>query len=196
MQFKSAILGVALLAFCAGAANATSGSNWLGINVGAGLPSGNFGDAASTGWNLGVTGTHMLNEQWGVGGDVGYHMWGASDALKASLAPGDKFNWSAIQATGHAMLRMPTSGNVKPYAQVGVGLYNLQGSLSSSSGDVSQSKSKFGYNIGAGADLMASGNMKWGVSGAYHMIPAKADFGSDVNEFSFGVNMQWGLGGK
>ena len=199
MQFKSAIMGVALLAFCAGAANA-DGSNWLGLNAGVGMPSGNYGDAASTGWNFGVTGTHMLNEQWGVGGDVGYHMWNASKdlqaATEAAFGPGSEFKWSAIQATAHAMLRMPTSSSVKPYAQVGLGLYSLTGSLNSPAGDVSTSKSKLGYNFGLGADLMTSGNMKYGVTGAYHMIPAEKDFGSDVNEFSFALNAQWGVGGK
>jgi hypothetical protein len=196
MKIKAAILGVSLLLFGAGVASAQG--TWLGVNAGAGIPSGNYGDAASTGWNAGVTGTHMLNEQWGLGADLGYHAWGGSDALNASMetlyGSGSEFKWSAIQATGHAMFRIPTTGTVKPYARVGAGLYDIKGKLSSPTGDVDNSKSKLGFNFGAGIQIPNGSNRMWGIAATYHVISAENDFGSNVDAFSLGVNMMWGVG--
>jgi hypothetical protein len=195
MKIKAVLIGVSLLVLGAGAANA-AGPFWLGVNAGAGIPTGDYGDAAATGWNIGATGTRMVNDKWGIGADVGYHSWGASDQLKATLAPGDEFKWSAIQATGHGMLRIPTQSNVKPYLKAGLGLYDVKGSLTSSTGDVSTSKSKLGFNFGGGMHVMTHGNMMWGVNGTYHIISAKNDFGSNVDAFSLGINLMWGVGSR
>src|SRR5215510_1129489 len=143
MKFKAAVLGVALMASCVGAAHA--GSNWIGFSGGAGIPTGDYGDAAATGWHLGATGTHMMNDQWGIGGDLAYHAWGASDELKAAteatFGPGSEFSWSAIQANVHGTMMFPTQSNVKPFAQAGVGLYNVTAKLTSPAGDDNTSKS-------------------------------------------------------
>lgn len=195
MKIKAVILGMSLLMLGAGAANA-AGPFWLGVNAGAGIPTGDYGDVAAKGWNLGLTGTRMINDKWGVGADAGYHSWGASDALKETLAPGEEFKWSAIQATGHAMLRFPTTSKVKPYAKAGVGMYNIKGSFTSPSGDVETSKSKLGFNFGAGMHVMTQGNMMWGINGTYHMISAKDDFGANIDQFSLGLNLMWGVGGR
>jgi hypothetical protein len=36
-------------------------------------------------------------------------------------------------------------------------------------------------------------NMMWGVNGAYHIIPAEEDLGSDANVFTLGLNVMWGM---
>ena len=82
MSYKKAILGLAMLAMVAGTANAAT--NTVGLTGGLGIPTGNYGDAASKGWQLGATGTHMVNQQWGFGGDVVYHAWGGSDQANAA----------------------------------------------------------------------------------------------------------------
>jgi len=194
MKFRTAILGVAMLAALAASANA--GSNTVGVTGGLGIPTGNYGDAASKGWHLGATGTHMVNDQWGFGGDVAYHAWSATDdvnaAAEALFGTGSEFKWSAIQATAHAIMAIPTQSNVKPYAKVGMGLYNVDLKLNSPSGDASQSKSKLGFNVGGGVNFPTKSNMTWGLSGAYHMVQAKDDLGSDVNFFQVGVDVLWG----
>src|SRR5688572_32351680 len=127
MKFKSVVLCAALLTFGVGAANASS--NWLGVNGGAGVPTGDYGDAASTGFQFGVTGTHMMNDQWGIGGDIGYHMWNASDdanaAAELAFGPGSEFKWNALQATAHVMVAVPSQGTVSPYLKGGMGIYNV-----------------------------------------------------------------------
>ncbi|OGF14495.1 MAG: hypothetical protein A2W00_04800 [Candidatus Eisenbacteria bacterium RBG_16_71_46] len=199
MRFKAAILGVTLVVFGAGVANA-AGTVWLGANAGAGFPTGTYADAASTGWNLGLTGVRMVNDNWGIGADVAYHAWGASDELKlateALFGPGSEFHWSAIQATGNAMYRFPTTSNAKPYAKVGVGLYDLSAKLTSPMGDESTTKSKLGFNFGGGMHVMTTGNQMWGINGTYHLIPASEDFGADWRAFSLGVSMMWGVNNR
>jgi opacity protein-like surface antigen len=194
MTCKNAILGVAMLAVLAGTANAAT--NTVGLTGGLGIPTGNYGDAASKGWHLGATGTHMVNSQWGFGGDVTYHAWSGSDnanaAAESLFGPGSEFKWTAIQATAHAVMAIPTTSNVKPYAKVGAGLYNVDLKLDSPLGNTSQSKSKFGFNVGGGMNVLTHSNMTWGLSGAYHMVQAKDDLGSDLNFFQVGVDVLWG----
>jgi hypothetical protein len=192
----SLILGAAALVMGAGVANA--GSNWIGVSGGAGIPTGNYSNAASTGWHLGVTGTHMINKQWGVGGDLGYHAWGgSSDANAAAVTafgPGSEFKWSALQATAHGVMAFPTQSEMKPYATVGIGLYDVTAQLKSPTGNNKTTKSELGYNVGAGMDLGSRHNMKWGIVGSYHIIPANSDFGSNLDFFSLGVSTLWGSG--
>jgi opacity protein-like surface antigen len=194
MKCMKAILSLAILAVLAGTASA--GSNTIGLTGGMGIPTGNYSDAAANGWNMGVTGTHMVNSQWGFGGDVAYHAWGGSKdanaAAEVAFGPGSDFKWSAVQATAHAVMAFPMQSSVKPYAKVGAGLYDVNLKLESPSGNVSESKSKFGFNVGGGFDVLTHGNMSWGLSGAYHMVQAKDDLGSDVNFFQVGVDMLWG----
>ena len=82
MKSMSVLFSVAAIALCASVASAQS--NWVGVTGGAGLPTGDYSNAAGTGWGLGATGTHMLDKQWGIGGDLGYHSWGGSDQANAA----------------------------------------------------------------------------------------------------------------
>ncbi len=197
MRFAGAVVGTALLTLVAGTAFA--GSDWIGMGGGAGVPAGNYGDAANTGWQLGATGTHMVNTQWGIGGDLGYHAWAGSSDLNAAaqvlFGPGSEYRWSAFQATAHGVMAFPTQSNVKPYAQVGLGLYELALKLDSPSGNGDTSKSKLGFNLGGGMNFVTRSNMRWGIAATYHIVPAEDDLGSDVDFFTLGANLLWGVRG-
>lgn len=196
MKFKAVVLSAALLMFGVGAANASS--TWLGVTGGAGVPTGDYGDAAATGFQFGVTGTRMVNDQWGIGGDVCYHMWNGSDDLNAAaelaFGPGSEFKWSALQATAHVIVAIPTQGTMSPYLKGGMGIYNISSKLESPAGDADASESKFGFNVGAGMNFASSGNMRWGVGGQLHIVPAEEDLGSNINFMTLGVNVMWGVG--
>jgi len=198
MRCKAAILGVALLTAVAGTANA--GSDFIGLSGGLGMPTGDYSNAAANGWQIGATGTHMLNDQWGIGGDLAYHAWGgsqdANNAAELAFGPGSEFHWNSIQATAHAVMAFPTQSNVKPYATAGLGLYNMGLKLDSPSGNTSTTKAEFGFNVGAGMNFLTSSTMRWGVQGTYHIVPAKNDLGADVNFFQVGLNVLWGLGNR
>lgn len=193
MKFKIVVLCAALLAMGAGAANAAS--NWVGVVGGAGVPTGDYGDAATTGWQLGATGTHMLNEKWGVGADVGYHAWnGSSDAnsaAEAAFGAGSEWKWSAIQATAQATYALPAKGSLASYLKGGLGFYGVTGKLNSPSGDVTDTQNKLGYNIGAGMNFASSGSTRWGLVGQYHIVPID---NQNVDFMTFGINMMWGVG--
>ena len=209
MRFKAAVLGAALLMLGAGAASA--GSNYVGLTGGMGIPTGDFSNGAGAGYQFGATGTHYVNDMWGFGGDLAYHGWGVSKDLKNAFeadpnyGPDTKVSFSALQATAHATMAFQNSGNVRPYAQFGLGLYNIAGKIEPGpSGDPAfksdGSESKLGYNIGAGMNFLGSSNMQWGFSGAYHIIPvdsgSSSGIGTDLNFMQVGVNVQWGMGGS
>lgn len=187
MKLKSAVLAVSLLAFGAGAAHAGSWS--LGLNGGAGMPTGNFGDFASTGWNVGVNATNMVNNNWGFGADLGYHAWGAKEEV---LSPGEDLNFSAIQATARGIYQFQTNSNMQPFMQMGLGMYNLgQKSEGGPSGDYDNSSSELGFNFGAGMNFATQGDMRWGISGLYHSIQTE---GESTNMFTLGLNVNFGMG--
>ena len=196
MKKMSVIFGLAALVACAGVANA--GNNWVGLTGGAGIPTGDYHDAASTGWHIGATGTHMLDAQWGIGADLGYHAWGGSSVANAAavttFGPGSNYTWSAFQVSAHGLMAFPTKSEMKPYVTAGLGLYDITSKLSSPSGDAHASKNELGYNLGAGMDMGMHHNMKWGAAANYHIIPASADLGADVDFFSLGVTVLWGQG--
>lgn len=200
MKFKAAFLAVGLVAMTACGASASSGTFCIGPTAGASLPMGNYGDAANTGWHGGVTCDYNMNTGWGFGGTVAYHKWGGSDALnaaaEAAFGTGSKISWNAIQITPQASYHFHTNSTMKPYAMAGVGLYDLKSKLTSStSGDQSVSKSKVGFNFGGGMDFASHGSTTWGIDTAYHVISAQNDFGTDINNFTVGLHMQFATGG-
>lgn len=192
MKFKSLITAALLTTLTVGAAHA--GNNWLGVQAGAGLPSGDFGDAASTGWNFGANGTHMINHQWGFGGDLAYNAWSGSDDVSTALGPNADVKWTAFQATAHAIAMFPSNGNMTPYGKFGLGVYNVGNSIENATpatlnGD--SSESKLGFNFGGGMNWATQSNMRWGVNAGYHVVPMD---GGNLNFFSMGVNLMWGVG--
>jgi hypothetical protein len=195
MKFKSVSLTLGLLVF--GAVAAHAGSFWYGGDAGMSFPTGDYSNAASTGWHLGGTGTYMVNDRWGWGGDLAYHAWNGSDQLntatEAVYGPGSSFKWTALQTTAHGMYRFSTMSSAKPFATFGMGLYSVTGKLDSPSGNAHTSETDLGFNFGGGVDFLTTGNMSWGLSGTYHMIPTGNDVGTDINAFALGAHMMWGM---
>ncbi len=191
MKLKAAVLGLALMAMSTGVASAAG--YWVGVTGGGAFPTGDFSDEASTGFNFGGTGTYMVNEMFGVGGDVVYHMWSGSDDLNAELemlfGPGSEVKFSAIQATAHGVWMPAMTGAVKPHVKVGAGIYNVKAKFESPSGDADDSESKLGFNAGGGLGWAAGGNMMVGVNAAYHIVPAEE---SNADFFTVGLNLLWG----
>src|SRR5262245_36864856 len=151
MKIKMLVLGMALSMVAAATANA--GTTWLGLNGGVGMPTGDYGDAASNGWNIGATVTQSINDMWGIGADLGYHSWGGNSDLEDAIGPNTDITFGAVQATAHAMVNFPTQSPMKPYMKAGLGLYNVSTKIDSPSGNADDSQSKFGYNFGAGMNF-------------------------------------------
>jgi len=143
------------------------------------MPTGDYGDLATTGWNFGGQADYWINSQWGFGGDVAYHANSGSDAFNAALVadpllgPGTEAKFSMMQFGVHSTYMIPTQGsNMYPYLQAGMGSYNVKTAIEGglASGDVSENK--FGINMGGGVDFAASPTVNLGINGTYHYISA------------------------
>lgn len=173
-------------AFAAGSTRASrvsnvpssSTGNWtFGINGGATMPTGDFGDVAATGWNFGGQVDYWMNPTWSIGADGDYHAGNASssfnDALIANplFGPGTQFSWSAFQYGVHATYHIQTQGGqMFPYLQAGMGGYNMGAKIDGGLLPGSTSDNKFGFNIGGGMDFRATPTMNLGLSGTYHYV--------------------------
>ena len=197
-----AMQGTRSLAFLIGAvvllaaSSAMAGGYSVAVMGGAGLPLNDFKTDTKTGWDIGGTADHAMGPMWGLGVDLGYHAFKATDAANQKAAAvaigvgapvGTTFDMktTAFQYGAHVTLSPPMLGPIHPYAQAGGAAYSLKaasGTTAPGYGDVT--KTKFGWNVGAGVDFAAIPTISLGVAAQYHDIPAKADFGSDFTMFS------------
>lgn len=157
-------------------AAAAKGESWIGLQLGASVPTGEFTQTVSARFEGGVTGTFMASPHVGVGMDITHHGWGATDEataeVEAFFGPGTEVSHYTIQTTGHVLLDVRTSGRVRPYARAGAGLYTVGSKLTTLLGQFNSTESEFGYNFGAGASasLDVSTRYRLGVAGTYHVI--------------------------
>jgi opacity protein-like surface antigen len=196
MRFISLMLCAVLTCAAVGVAGAQSFK--IGVEGGAGIPTGDYSDAANTGWLGTALATYMLDERFGVGVDLGYHNWAGSDDLNnvtdLLLGTSDaKWTWSAIQATAHGVLMVPLQSPARPWLRVGAGFYSVKLKLESAAGGGDTSKSKFGFNGGVGVDFVANESTTVGVGGMYHFIPTKDDLGADVSFFTIGAHVLFNI---
>lgn len=194
MKLKATVLGMCLM-FVAAASHAAAGDVSLGLRGGLGLPIGDLKDVASTGFHIGATGDYAMNDNLAVGGDLVYHTFGGNDDLEKSLSAsaGTPVNitLSAFQITPHAKLLLPAQGTMVPYLQLGLGLYSL--SAKSDPGG-SDSSTKFGFNIGVGADIKKGESYSYGVHGEFHQISSsKASGDKSANLITLGVQAGFGV---
>ncbi len=150
-------IAVVLLCLFAVPALAAPGEMTFGLNGGAAIATGDFGKGFSTGFTGGVFGDYMFTDMVGAGVDLSYNRWKAKDV---------DVNFTELQFGGHiklvpAMKDMP----VAPYLQVGAGAYNGKTDVSGA-----ESKTKFGYNIGIGADYKVTPQVGVGLFGTWHAI--------------------------
>jgi len=186
---KTAVLSIACLAFAAGMAKAET--NWVGLNGGLAVPTGDFGDVVDMGWNVGASGTWMFAPTWGVGVDLGYFGWNGKD-----LPAGVDLTANALQATAHFKYVIPSEGNIKPWLKGGLGMYNISGKLEGAGPgfDFDESEANFGFNVGGGVDLMASPTMSYGLGATYHSV-AEGDTFDKTDFFTINLNIMFGMGG-
>ncbi len=212
MKIKALAVAAIIALGAAGAANA--GTFWVGPMGGVSVPTGDFGDVAKLGFNGGVTGTYMIDPMWGVGADLGYHMWNAKDEFNDALnqevidqvfdetgivipSPNAEVKFSALQYTAHVLWMAPGESKTKPWAKLGVGSYNIKTKVTSDIVDFDDSANKVGFNVGGGVSFATSSAMGVGVGVAYHMINTKDDAtgATNTNIITANVGLMWGFGG-
>src|SRR2546422_11304574 len=81
--------------------SSSSGSWTFGLNGGGSFPTGDFGDAAASGWNIGGQADYWMNSQWGVGADASYIANNGSDTFNTTavglFGTGSEGKFSTIQ---------------------------------------------------------------------------------------------------
>ncbi len=196
MKIRSLVLALSVLALVASPCLAGA-PVWLGAQLGFTVPTGDYKDEASLGFLAGLTGTYMLTDIFGVGGDIALHTPGVSDDFEeaqAALAGSTvDVSFRAIQITPHAKLVIPVEGAMKPYAKVGLGLYNLGSKVEGGSLDVDQSRTKFGFNLGIGMQSLLTSVVAWSGELAYHSVNTD---GGSTNLFTLAAGIHFGMGSR
>ena len=194
MKFKT--LTAAVFALTVAASPSFAGASWLGVNAGLNVPTGVFGDIASLGYFGGVTGSMMINDNFGVGADINFHSFGVNndyeEALAVDVGESVDVSLSSIQMTPHIIYMFPTSGDFKPYAKLGLGFYNSKVKVEAATlGSQEDSQSDFGFNLGVGGLKQASEKMAYGVELLYHSIQSD---GESIALFTVGGVLKFGMG--
>jgi outer membrane protein with beta-barrel domain len=176
-------------------AAAARGETWIGFQLGASAPTGDFTQTVRTRFEGGVSGTYMASKHIGVGMDLTHHGWGSTESataeVEAFFGPGTEVDYYAIQTTGHLFCDVRTDGRVRPYAKVGSGLYTIGSRLRTSLGQFNSTESEFGYNFGGGvsASLDMSSRYRLGVAGTYHVIVT----GTKTTFYTIGLSFMRGM---
>ena len=149
---KRSVFGVAIgLALVATAANAQSvvpaaKPVSFGIAGGMSMPTGDFGDAFKSGYN--VSGIVQFQQPtWPVAlrVEAQYQDFGAKGGVDASA--------KTIGGLANVIYAFPTKSTVRPYVTGGLGFFHLK----MDAGELSSSDNKFGFDMGAGLDFQLSG---------------------------------------
>lgn len=154
---KRSVLGVAAgLALMAATANAQSMAPVakpvsFGIAGGLSMPTGDFGDAVNTGYNISGLVQYKgpmwpvalrLEAQW-------QHFGIDSDVIDAGVR--------SLGALANVLYYIPSAGMVKPYLTGGLGLLNFKVDDDACPADADCSSTKFGFDFGAGLEFQLSG---------------------------------------
>jgi len=180
-------------ALCAAPAGAGVGSHQVGLDLGASVPSGDFSDAASTGFNVGGVYQYNIN-RFGVGGEVKYHSWNASTDMKAAVeavsGAGSEMKFTAMEYDVFGIVNLPisTMPMVTPYVKGGMGWYAPEAKLTTPSGDSSTSNSDFGMMAGLGLEFDTHSPVKFGLGGDYHRVK-----NSDTDFMSFSARILYAI---
>jgi hypothetical protein len=154
-RIVAALAGVAMASASAAAQGAsaqgaTSGRPTFGVAAGAAIPTGEFGDFASTGFTVGA---HLGFSSASL--PVGFRLEGTYQRhdAKGSTVGNPRFN--IISGVANVIAGGTAApGSVRPYFIGGGGVYNFK---ATADGFDSESVTKFGLNGGAGIDLPLSG---------------------------------------
>jgi hypothetical protein len=210
---------VMLMFACLGLATpVAAGTTWVGAQLHFPVPARDLGDT-QLGVDTGVTLTHMVNSYLGVGGDLIYHYWPASDGFEAAFdrylrsnyleaLDGSTWAFEAFQVTGHLKLVYPTPGLGAPWVQIGGGLYRMNRNLDEQRpegtyawvggtglGDISTVYGGYG---GIGFDLHLSSRCVVGLDGTYHYLLSRDEGWTgrndlpDFSAFTAGMHVMFG----
>lgn len=179
---KRISLTVAALAVGALMLTSSADAQRVGISAGVAAPTGDFGDAAGTGYNIeGSLEFKPMASPVGFRIDVFYNNFGFSDELKDFLESDGSFR--ALGAAINAVLSM-SGVAAAPYVLAGPSVTNIDANVDDSSVDT-DGETKIGLQAGAGVKFPLSG-MTSKLEGRYNHIFTE-DTATSYFTLTFGV---------
>lgn len=171
------VIAFGLMAF------APSAQAQFGVSAGISLPTGEFGDAANTGYSVnGMLGFSVATMPVGFRAELGYNAWEGKEGTNAEF--------STLSGTGNVIVKVPMMA-ARPYLIGGIGAFRgkQEGSINVPGVGVSSysvSETKFGYNIGGGIEF-GLGLLKTMVEARWVAVPM--DQGADFSyvPITFGI---------
>ncbi|MCX5801768.1 MAG: porin family protein [Candidatus Eisenbacteria bacterium] len=175
---KFVVLPLILLFFGATAAFAqmeTTSSAWvLGLNVGYGLPMGDFGDAYDGGLTAGASVGYMFTGKYGLEVGMEWSKFAANDDLVAvleALSGEDvEANFQFMPVMVDFVANFPMSSSVTPYLKGGLGMYFETAEITIADDTESDSESDFGFNIGGGVKFPISATALIDFGARFHNV--------------------------
>ena len=174
-------------------------------------------DVASSelGMNAGLSLTSMSGPTLGIGLDLAYHYWPASNGFKQgfnSLLSRETFDlarlggttWklSALQMTGHLKVVAPAVGRVRPWLKAGAGAYLVDPHTSGFSAQEFSFQVKIGpfpneivagFSGIIGVDLLNRGRTSFGLDASYDHLWSHDALGSNFDALALGVHVLFAM---
>ncbi|MEI7663290.1 MAG: OmpW family outer membrane protein [Bacteroidota bacterium] len=130
----------------------------VGVTIGPQIPLGSMSDAMKIGFGFNIAGKYMVNQQIGVGLNIGYSSFGSTPITYQGQVVSTTLTSSGSAVPITALFEYHIGkGKFKPYVGADLGLYNFSHTYNSESGlngssiPVSFSKMYFGFAPTAGA---------------------------------------------
>lgn len=161
---------VLLLALAVPAAAAGNGEIIVGGAAGAGIPTGDFGDLADTGFSGGAFVDYMVTPNLGLGVDAMFHGPGGKESFINTLPNSiDDVTFEIMQFTAHGRWVFMPEQSVMPYAVAGGGVYNFKTNYHGT-GLSDNTSTKGGIFGGVGADYKLTSMIRIGAEGVWHDV--------------------------
>jgi len=156
------------------------GRTMLRVHMGLSSPTGDFDNAVNTGWGIGGSLGYGLGRNTILSGGVAFHHFGEEF---------DDGHVNIVPITAAVDYGFNTRGRVRPWISGGLGLYNLSETFFVPSvGDVSDSESDFGFNLGFGIAAPLNPSTAWGLGFKYHHIAGDQFPDTDFVTFQAGLS--------
>jgi hypothetical protein len=174
------IVSIAVAAGAALALTAATAQAQVALGVGGGLsiPTGDFGDAAKTGWNALANVGYNMPSGLGVRGDFFYGQHSFKGGLDAK--------WKLAGGLGNLLYNFPGKSTVTPYVMGTVGFVNLKASATGASA----SETKITFGGGGGVKFKAGTDASIFAEARYLTINTS---GSNANFIPITVGVSFGL---
>lgn len=191
---KKLIMIIAAVSMMAASANAQFK---IGANIGAAVPTGDFGDMAKTGFGVEVDVKYMLNEKMSVGLGFGQYLFGGKDIeTEAGPMPVDGNPYGITSIVGKYNYYFGENA-FRPYVGADLGLYILKAKIDIEYAGrtipyIDESETNFGFAPVIGFEYAFSDSWALNVNAKYNYIMAE----ESASVFGINAGIVYSFGGQ